>query len=98
MKLTNAKLRSLSIGKKVSDGGVLYYQPTANNKGKWSYRIYRPREHTIDGKSHEMGLGTYPEISLKEARLTHAEQRKVFVSGRNPIETVSVCAYLLNSD
>ena len=62
------------------------------NKGKWSYRF------AIDGKSHEMGLGTYPEISLKKTRLTHAEQRKVFVSGRNPIETVSVCAYLLNSD
>ena len=78
MKLTNAKLRSLPIGRKVSDGGGLYYQPTANNKGKWSYRF------TIDGKSHEMGLGTYPEISLKEARLTHAEQRKVFVSGQEP--------------
>ena len=81
MKLTNAKLRSLPIGKKVSDGGGLYYQPTAPNKGKWSYRF------AMDGKSHEMGLGTYPEISLKEARLTHAEQRKLFVSGNNPIET-----------
>ena len=81
MKLTNAKLRSLPIGKTVGDGGGLYYQPTANNKGKWSYRF------AINGKSHEMGLRTYPEISLKEARLTHAEQRKVFVSGRNPIET-----------
>ena len=81
MKLTNAKLRGLYIGKKVSDGGGLYYQPTANNKGKWSYRF------ALDGKSHVMGLGTYPEISLKEARLAHAEQRKVFVSGRNPIET-----------
>ena len=81
MKLTNAKLRSLPIGKKVSDGGGLYYQPTAPNKGKWSYRF------AMDGKSHEMGLGTFPEISLKEARLAHAEQRKVFVSGKNPIET-----------
>ena len=80
MKLTNAKLRSLPIGKKVSDGGGLYYQPTAPNKGKWSYRF------AMDGKSHEMGLGTFPEISLKEARLAHAEQRKLFVSGNNPIE------------
>ena len=80
MKLTNAKLRSLPIGKKVSNGGGLYYQPTAPNKGKWSYRF------AMDGKSHEMGLGTFPEISLKEARLAHAEQRKLFVSGNNPIE------------
>ena len=80
MKLTNAKLRRLPIGKKVSDGGGLYYQPTAPNKGKWSYRF------AMDGKSHEMGLGTFPEISLKDARLAHAEQRKLFVSGNNPIE------------
>ena len=80
MKPSNAKLRSLPIGKKVSDGGGLYYQPTAPNKGKWSYRF------AMDGKSHEMGLGTFPEISLKEARLAHAEQRKLFVSGNNPIE------------
>ncbi len=54
MKLTNAKLRSLPIGKKVSDGGGLYYQPTAPNKGKWSQRF------AMDGKSQEMGLGTFP--------------------------------------
>ncbi|MDB3891787.1 Arm DNA-binding domain-containing protein [Alphaproteobacteria bacterium] len=76
MKLTNAKLRSLPIGRKVNDGGGLYYQPTAFNKGKWSYRF------AMDGKTHEMGLGTYPEISLKEACLAHAEQRKVFVCGK----------------
>ena len=76
MKITNAKLRSLPIGKKVSDGGGLYYQPTAPNKGKWSYRF------AMDGKSHEMGLGIFPEISLKEARLAHAEQRKMFSDGK----------------
>ncbi len=80
MKLTNAKLRSLPIGKKVSDGGGLYYQPTAARRGKWSYRF------AIDGKSHEMGLGTYPDIGLKEARLAHAELRKVFAGGKNPLE------------
>ncbi len=69
IKLVNAKLRSLPIGKKVSDGGGLYYQPPDTNKGKWSFRF------AINGRSHEMGLGTYPEISIKEARLAHAEQR-----------------------
>ena len=80
MRLTNAKLRSLPIGKKVSDGGGLYYQRTATNRGKWSYRF------AIDGQSHEMGLGTYPDIGLKEARLAHAELRKVFAGGKNPLE------------
>ena len=78
MKLKNAKLRSLPIGKKVSDGGGLYYQPIATIKGKWSYRF------ATDGKSHEMALVGYPEVTLKEARMRHAEQRKVFMSGKRP--------------
>ena len=79
MRLTNAKIKSLPIGKKVADGGGLYYQPTAVGRGKWTYRYAR------NGKSREMGLGTYPEVTLAEARLTHAEQRKVFVGGCDPI-------------
>ena len=75
MRLTNAKIKSLPIGKKVADGGGLYHQPTAVGRGKWTYRYSR------NGKSREMGLGTYPEVTLAEARLTHAEQRKVFVGG-----------------
>lgn len=67
MRLTNAKIKSLPIGKKVADGGGLYYQPTAVGRGKWTYRYAR------NGKSREMGLGTYPEVTLAEARLTHAE-------------------------
>lgn len=39
MKLTNAKLRCLPIGRKVSDGGGLYYQPTAPNKGKCWFHL-----------------------------------------------------------
>ena len=52
-----AKLKCLPIGKKVSDDSGLNYEPTATNKGKWSCRL------AIDGKSHEMRIGTYPEIS-----------------------------------
>ena len=62
MRLTNAKIKSLPIGKKVADGGGLYYQPTAVGRGKWTYRYAR------NGKSREMGLGTYPEVTLAEAR------------------------------
>ena len=80
MKLTNAKLRSLHVGEKVGDGGGLYYRPTATGRGKQSYIF------AMDGKSHEMGLGTYPDMSLKEARLAHAEQRKAFTSGKNRLE------------
>ena len=60
MKLTNAKLRGLPVGKKVADGGGLYYQPTANGRGTWSYR------YAIGGTSREMGLGVYPDVTLKK--------------------------------
>lgn len=80
MRLTNTKLKSLPVGKKVAYGGGLYYQSTAIGKGKWSYRF------AIDGKSHEMGLGVYPQVTVKKAREKHAEHRKVFVSGKDPLQ------------
>ena len=33
-----------------------------------------------------MGLGVCPDVTLKEARMRHAEQRKVFISGKDPLE------------
>ena len=33
-----------------------------------------------------MGLGVYPEVTLKEARMRYAEQRKEFMSGKDPLE------------
>ena len=81
MNLTNATLKSLPVGKKVADGAGLYYRATAKTKGKWSYRFF------MHGRSYEMGLGSYPAISLKDARAKHAKQRKLFIDGKNPIVT-----------
>ena len=62
MKLNNAKLKTIPLGKSVCDGNNLYFTTTGPERGKWSFRYQRL------GKKREMGLGPYPIISLAEAR------------------------------
>ena len=57
MKLTNAKIKLLTIGKKHADGAGLYLLLSKRQQGKWSYRFM------LHNKSHEMGLGQYPPPS-----------------------------------
>ena len=57
MKPKNAKLRNLPVGKKVADGGGLYFQPTAIGKGKWSCR------YAIGRTSREKELAAYPDVT-----------------------------------
>ena len=60
-KLKYKQLLMLSKGK-YHDGKGLYISITVQGRGKWSFR-YR-----LDHKSREMGLGTFPEISIVDAR------------------------------
>jgi integrase len=71
-KLTQAALRSL-IKKpgRHSDGGGLYFRVLNDAK---AYFVYR---YTVNGKEHETSLGPYPELGLAEARIKHAELRKM---------------------
>ena len=69
MKLTNAKIKILTIGKKHSDGAGLYLLLSKRQQGKWSYRFM------LHNKSHEMGLGQYPLISLTKARQLRDQYR-----------------------
>jgi hypothetical protein len=50
------------------------------NKSKWwRYRFQ------FEGKAKMMSLGTYPEVSLAQARAKLAEYRTLVASGINPI-------------
>jgi len=53
MKLSNAKLKTLPLGKSVCDGNNLYFMRTGDAKGKFTFRYQRL------GKKHEMGLGPW---------------------------------------
>lgn len=39
----------------------------------------------INGKRREMGMGSYPEVSLKAARLATVDQRKLLAAGTDPM-------------
>ena len=58
MALTNLKIRSAAIGKKLHDGSGLYLTLSARGRGKWTIR------YMINRKAKEIGLGQYPELSL----------------------------------
>lgn len=66
---------------KLSDSGGLYIEISPSG-GKWWRFKYR-----FEGKESRISLGTYPEIGLKEARNSHAIERKKLANGINPSES-----------
>jgi integrase len=81
MALSDTAIRSVkpqSKPLKLSDGGGLFLLVTPNG-GKWWRHAYR-----FDGKQKTLSLGTYPDISLKEARERHAEARRLLAQGIEP--------------
>ncbi len=65
---------------KVFDGGGLYLE-VAPSGGKWWRYKYR-----FEDKENRLSLGTYPDTSLKEARLKHSQTRKLLAKGVDPSE------------
>lgn len=63
---------------KLSDSGGLYLE-VAPAGGKWWRLKYR-----IGGKEKRLSLGTYPEVSLAEARTRRDEARKLVAAGADP--------------
>lgn len=78
MKLTDAKLRSLSTPGKHFDGGGLYLEvsPTGGRYWRLKYRH--------GGKEKRLAFGVYPEVSLKTARERRAEARAILQRGDDP--------------
>lgn len=65
---------------RVSDGQGLYLQVETTGKKKWRFR-YR-----FGGKEKMIGLGSYPETSLAEARVKRLEMASCLDRGENPSE------------
>ena len=80
MKKLNAKqLLVLPIGK-YHDGNGLYLSINSSGKGKWSFR-YR-----INKKSREMGLGSFPDVSLFQARQHALSNKQLLGKKIDPID------------
>ena len=70
-KLTQAALKTkIKLPGRHGDSGGLYFRVLKGEKGYFVYR-YRLR-----GQEHEMSLGTYPEMTLSQARERHADERR----------------------
>lgn len=85
MALTDKEAKAVKAGDKpIFDGKVtgLKLTPTASGCGKWTLRYTSPET----GKRREMGLGTYPETSIAEARKKALDARKILDDGSDPIE------------
>lgn len=78
MKLTDAKLRTLTEPGKHFDGGGLYLELTKAGGRYWRMK-YR---HA--GKENRLALGVYPAVSLKEARDKANQARKLLEAGQDP--------------
>ena len=78
MKLTDAKLRTLSKTGKHFDGGGLYLELTEAGGRYWRMK-YR-----YGGKEKRLALGVYPAVGLKDARDRATEARRQLLDGVDP--------------
>jgi len=77
------KLKQLQVEKSqamgmMNDGGGLYLKVRNSSSKNWIYR------YTLQGKTVDMGLGSYPTISLAQARKDVEQWRKIKSQGLDP--------------
>lgn len=81
MALTDIAIRNAKPGPKPykmgdSLGLFLLIQPSGGKLWRLKYRV--------DGREKKVGFGTYPEVSLSEARRRRDEAREVIAAGKDP--------------
>ena len=78
-KLTPLQVDRTKVKGVYGDGAGLCLNVTAGGSKSWLFRFMQ------GGKAHWMGLGSYPDVSLAEAREKAAECRKQLRSGIDPL-------------
>nr|WP_319515058.1 integrase arm-type DNA-binding domain-containing protein [uncultured Cohaesibacter sp.] len=63
---------------KLFDGQGLFLLVNPNGRKWWRHK------YAFDGKEKLLSFGTYPEVSLKEARAKREDARKLLASGQDP--------------
>ncbi len=66
--------------KRLTDGTGLYLEVSPNGAKRWFWKFYP------DGKESRLALGSYPDVTLKAARLARDDARKTRQSGVNPVQ------------
>jgi integrase len=78
-RLTERTVQAAKTGKH-GDGDGLYLVVSDSGRRKWVLR------YQIGGVRHDKGLGSYPEVGLKEARSKARADRELIEKGADPIE------------
>jgi integrase len=65
---------------RLSDGGGLLLEVRPGGSKGWVCRV------TVDGRRRDVGLGTWPDVGLADARLKAGEARRQARSGLDPVE------------
>lgn len=74
-KLSESKIRFIKSGATLSDGGGLYITKRGSSPASWSFR------KMIKGERIIRGLGSFPDVSVKDARAAAAQLREDIESG-----------------
>ena len=77
--LTELAVKSINTPGRHSVGDSLYLNVSAGNSKRWSW-LYK-----FEGKRREAGLGSYPLVSLKEARKKKDAFKVEVASGNDPL-------------
>ena len=78
-RLTAASARAASKPGRYADGDTLFLMVAQGGSKSWVQRI------TIDARRHDIGLGSFPLISLANARERAMANRLAVSSGRDPL-------------
>jgi integrase len=83
--LTDKEVQVAKPGTSLRDGGGLFLRVTPKGGKSWVFRYTSPAGG-MAGKAREMGLGSYPAVSLSAARAGATTARALVNSGTDPIE------------
>lgn len=81
--LTATEVKALKADtkdRKYFDGGGLFLLVTSKSGKRWRLK------YMFDGKERVLALGTYPDLSLQDARKEREKYRAQIANGRNPAE------------
>ena len=78
-RLTDRTIKAKKAKGYYADGDGLYLQVSKTGSKSWVFRFKR------DGKARDMGLGSFPAVSLSEARQKAKEARQHREADRDPI-------------
>ncbi len=81
--MSNLTIKTINAAKqpgKLMDGDGLHLTVGRNQSKRWVHRFM------FQGKRRDMGLGSYPTVSLAEARLRRDQNKRLLSEGIDPIE------------